>query len=223
MANVFGVIGPHFAPCDLFCGYVWEVILEFTSSGWSPRDCAPLIHAAWRHFESIEARDDRDYFMLAPFSRAMKWILEVGWVFDANQRRAGWPAMERAWRAAVGAGRGPLARWSVPVEPIEHDGLVAYPIDNSHWLWNEAKAMGNCVADLLDDVATGGLLVFVVRDERDKSVAMFSFCASKEHEPWLRDQCKGRFNRDVAEGRVLEVVERALDLLSEGGRERLPV
>ena len=81
-------------------------------------------------------------------------------------------------------------------------------------MWNESKAMGNCVADLLDDVATGGLLVFVVRDERDKSVAMFSFSASKEHQEWLKDQCKGRFNRDVGDGRVLELVERTLaDLL----------
>ena len=210
LANVFGAIGPHFAPCELFCGYVSGFILEFEELEWPLHDYAWLIQAAWQHFVLIEAKDDRDYFMLAPFNRAMQWILEFGWVFDANQRRAGWPAIERAWRLAAGADRGPLVRWSVPVEPIEHDGLVAYPIDNSHWLWNEGKAMGNCVADLLDDVATGGLLVFVVRDERDKSIAMFSFSSSKEEQPWSRDQCKGRFNRDVTQGRVLGLVERAL-------------
>ncbi|MRD47432.1 hypothetical protein GHT07_09095 [Caenimonas koreensis DSM 17982] len=211
LANVFGAIGPHFAPCDFFCGSVWEPALELQVAGWQPSDIAQVIHAAWRHFDAIEAVDDRDHFMHSTFRLVMEWLVDFGWAPDVNQRRAGWVALERAWRVSIGADRGPLVRWSVPIASVEHRGLVAYAIDNSHWLWSEGQALSNCVADLLDEVSIGDLLVFVVRDESDKSIAMFSFKVALGPHLWVADQCKGRFNREVGEGRVSELMENVLN------------
>ena len=161
-----------------------------------------LLTGAWRHLRAMPLAEDREFFLLGEFIALVRWALEVDWVADANQRRAGWPAFQRAWRKATRYGLGPFMRWPVPFEQVQEFGLFAVAISNTEELWDEAGAMGHCISDYADACAAGTFLACSVLDEGGQHIATFSFEREAPGQEWRFHCCKGCFNADVEDERV---------------------
>ena len=218
LANLLGEVGVAFTPGDMFARY----IVRFQENALEDNETLEgkpwLVESAWRHYEAIEAKDDRDYFMLATFRLAATWVLAAAWSPDANQRRAGWAAIERAWRREAHRAPGPAVYWPVPFESLERAGLLAVPIGNSGDLWHEGEAMGHCIADYADECAAGRYLALSVRGPGGERVATMSFHHATDGRRWHCGDCKGRFNRDVTEPPVFELMEAVRAVLRGEGQ-----
>ena len=216
MANTFSAVGPGFAPDEQFRNHALNLAREALKQE-DPLDDRPwLLNCAWRYFQSIEGKDDREYFLLSSFRRVSQWAIDTGWSPDANQLRVGWAAIEKAWRRDIGAERGPFVAWPVPFESVEHCALVACPIANSHALWAEGQAMGHCIGDYTARAVNGTFLPLSVRGPGGERVATFSFERDSVGEPWRQGACKGRFNQDVTDERVWGLVRAAFRDMDAG-------
>jgi hypothetical protein len=221
LANALGALGPEFAPDDLFSAYAGRLAAEAADHNLPLEGKGWLLERAWHLYRRIEGKDEREYFMLGRFRQVVLWVLRSGRSPDANQRRAGWHAIERAWRRAEGTDRGPLLAWSVPFEHTEHGQRVACAIANSHDLWAEGEAMGNCIHNYLERACNGTFLAFSVRGPGGERQATFSLHRAMPGEPWHRGACVARFNQDVTDAAVLELRERVLALANQSGMERV--
>ncbi len=208
LANAYGAVGPAFVPDELFNAYAMDLVAEAAELEATVEDKPWLLEAAWRQCELMDDRGDREFFLLGSFMRVARWVVDDEWAPDANQRRAGWPAIERARRRAMGADCGRMETWPVPFESLERGALFAYAIPNSMALCAEGEAMGHCIADYTAQAVAGAFLPFSVRGPGGERVATFSLVRDVvKGGAWVLDACKGRFNQDVEAQQVHRLVE----------------
>ncbi len=201
MADLFGEVGSAFAPHLIFGQHAYWLVAQARAA--EPQRTWPwLLTAAWAHCKSIDDKAGLEYFLMTSFDPLKRWVVRTGWLPDANQRRAGWPAFERAWQRDIGGASMPYMDWAIPFESAEHAGLVAHAIDNSHWLQAEGKAMGHCIADFLPQAVADLFMPFTVRGAGGERVATLSLTRASVDQPWALDQCKGKYNREVVEPTV---------------------
>lgn len=181
-------------------------ILATPKSSW-------LIEAAWRHCEGLG--DDAvviEGFLQQSFTPVTEWVLTCGWEPDANQRRAGWPAVERAWKKATGRAPNRRASWPAPFEFLECGELVACSITNTAELEAEGEAMGHCIVDYLDVAIAGKFLPFSVRGAGGQRLATFSLARQKRADPWEFQHCVGPLNGAFVHPARDALIEKALEL-----------
>ncbi|MDB5871542.1 MAG: hypothetical protein JWQ07_984 [Ramlibacter sp.] len=207
LVNALAELGPAFVPDDLFSAYVGQFAEEVTDANEMLEGSGWLLESAWRHYERIDTKADRDYFMLSIFRRAAFWAIRRGWLPDVNQRRAGWGAIERAWRRETGRVPGPLVEWPVPFDYLEWGAMLAVPISNSQDLWTEGAAMRHCIADYVSRCVAGEFLALSVRGPGGERVATMSFHHASDGHRWHWGDCKGRFNRDVCDRGVYALMD----------------
>lgn len=204
-------LGTYFVRATL--SKLWEVPAQrraFCSLAW-------LMDIAASHTRAL-ARTSRDFEWFAKHDLypVLTWILEQNWQPDVNQRRAAWPAIERAYHRAL-QHHGPLDRhWPGIDQPVGMLGLYAHCITNVHVLVAEGLQMRRCIGDYAQDAVGRTFLAFSVRDEQDRRIAMFSFTRDTVGGSWQPDQCRGPANADCADPRVSKLMEWVHVLLITG-------
>lgn len=210
MANFLGSVGVGFVPSDPFLPYLFDLLFEYDHA---IDQCPWLAQLAWRHCETLG--DDAaavEGFVHRSFTPVSLWVLENGWAPDANQRRAGWAAIARAWGRATGRAASGLVRWPVPFESVECGELFAFSIADNRELESEGMAMGHCVADFQDAAAGGTFLPFSVRGPGGQRLATFSFARAARDDEWRFQQCVGPLNRKFKHPAVQQLIHEALAL-----------
>ena len=211
LANALGAMGRYVAPPALFCGLVLDVLDMAQVFGDPPQDITWLIAAAWARFQALPEADRRDFINGSAYAVCL-WVIQDGWEPDANQRRAGWSAIERA------CGKCSFCSdhaWPTPVKQVRHGGLVAVAIPDGKGLFDEGDAMSHCITDYILDAAARVFMPFSVRGPDGERIATFSFSRESDQYDWTPGQCSGQRNEKVVDPQVHELQLRVLELLND--------
>lgn len=146
-------------------------------------------------------------FLSEQLNPVLYWMFDQSWRPDSNQRRAPWPAIERAYRRALARVEPNQPHWPGLKGPIEWQGLQAICLDSVHALAREGLEMEHCIADYSASALEGRFLAFSVCDETGRRVATFSFKRSDTACAWLLDQCHGPANAPCDDPRVKPLME----------------
>jgi hypothetical protein len=217
-ANWFGAVGPEFEPHPCLVDLLFDLMAEEDLHRLPLQRCHWLLQAA--QDQCIRWTDDADelmyqvYFCIPP---ALMWVLTKGWRPDANQRRAGWPAIERAWRDACWPENGPNLRWAAPVACVELGGLTARALQTSRDMRAEARAMRNCLHDYVTRSACGVFQAYCVTQANGQRVAGLSIQREPGTRIWRAHDIKARFNKAVDDPALKRLLHRVVALANRPG------
>jgi hypothetical protein len=213
IVNAYASVGFECCPDDGFTLVMHDLVVR---AGLQEAPVPPwLVAAAWLHYLTLpEDSPSRRWFLGHQFLPVGEWVVAARWTPDANQRRVGWTAFDKAWRAArpmLEEVRRLEVSWTSPVGEIALDGLTAHPITTSEGLVAEAVIMRNCLADWIDESWSGRFIAWSVRDDRDEHVAVFSLRRESREDEWEFDNCMGPSNEFVLDRRVRRLANAVLE------------
>jgi len=127
-------------------------------------------------------------------TEVLMWLRREKPLFDRNQWRAGWHAIQRSYLRCLKQTPGELS-WSPVLEPFVIDSWRIRPLTTSNDLALEGIRMRHCVAEYDESCHEGTCHIFTVEDvNNDEPAAMISL--AKSNSGWVVDQVKGRRNID---------------------------
>jgi hypothetical protein len=98
------------------------------------------------------------------------WSSMVSVSPDKNQKRAGWPWLRRQAQAYLRMenqiANAATKYWSTRLPAMDIDGYEVFPLDTAEKLIRAGFAMRNCLADRVEDCATGKSEYYVVRERQ---------------------------------------------------------
>jgi hypothetical protein len=217
LANTLALAGVGFCPSPGFALASYPLAVEAVCESCPPEAVGWVLRAGWEHCRRMP-HDQQLAFAETTFPMLSVWSVTREWRPDANQRRAGWPALQRAWRNDVRRRTGAIVEWAVPFECLRDGGLVARPLGDSVDLAIEAAEMGNCIEEFLEACVSGEFLAFSLCTTGGARIATFSFqreCGADAE--WTFHQMAGPRNEPVRDRRVAEFIAIVLQRVNEGG------
>jgi hypothetical protein len=138
----------------------------------------------------------REPIDIEEWHRLVTWLVNDRVQLDANQWRAGWPALRRAREAWLR--RRPHLRWDSAVSPFAHEGWCVRPLTSGHDLIEEGRRMEHCADRYIRACHEGWYRLFTVEcRESGAPVATIGLKHSKGK--WRLDQVRGKTNGPAGE------------------------
>lgn len=214
-ANWFGAVGPEFVPHPALVDLLFDQMQEMFLYKLPLQDHPWLLRAA--HQQCMRVQEDPEelrYLLQTCVNRMLLWVLVLDWRPDINQRRSGWPALERALERAACMDRHKNLSWPAAVASLVQGGLTARALKTSAALLEEGRAMRSCVGDLEVQCACGTLLVYSVTQADGTRVATLSIERVPDTGSWKAHDIKARFNRPVADKALIRLLHKLVTMVN---------
>ena len=150
--------------------------------------------AADDHWRKLTDPEKRQQFACKEWMQVITWMRDARPVFDRNQWRSGWPAINRnflKWKKLNPAAN----TWHSALQAFDHGGFHVRPLTSSYDLAQEGYRMQHCVITYARLCHAGTYRLFSVL-EISSGKPLVTIGISRHGDYWKIDQIKGRLNRD---------------------------
>lgn len=168
-----------------------------------------LAHIVMEHSKALD-REQYEYWQMTEEWRDMLgWLQQERPRFDRNQRKAGWPAVRRAWLKWLQA-QPPEISWEPVLGKFKVGEWQVRELSDSAQLTFEGARMHHCAAMYTLQCSRGEYLICSVEHtSTGKPEATVGFCRSDRG--WDPEQVRGMFNGEPGEAMIpvtLEIARR---------------
>lgn len=145
------------------------------------------------HWNKLANAAERHCFAQEEWMRVISWMRDEQPVFDRNQWRSGWRAIQRNFQKwqKLNPDRN---TWKSILPAFDQGGFRVMPLTSSYDLAQEAYRMRHCVASYAERCLCGKYRLFSI-SEISSGKPLATVGILKEDNYWKIDQIKGRFNQ----------------------------